>query len=618
METEKRKLEVKKGDPGILGVTAIEGGFNFSIVLPQGEKGSLLLYRKGSSRVSREIKLTEEFCTGNVASLWINGILPDQYEYNYRIGDRVVTDPYARRIVGREHFGREEKIDREHQVRGQIVKVSRWEDKSVFIPYHEAVFYKVHVRGYTQRKSSGVSHRGTFRGLQEKIPYIKSLGVTSLELMPAYDFQELPAFKPEVSKYQQSPASPGRLNYWGYTGGFYFAPKASYSQGDPVQEFRDLVAALHREGMECIMEFFFVKGTGLKTILDVLRYWKMAYHVDGFHILGEDIPVDLIVQEPLFAKTKLIFTGFDAQRLYGGKAPLCKNLAEYNMGFQNVARRFLKGDEDQVAAFAQESRRNPVTHGVIHYLANQDGFTLQDLVSYDYRHNEANGEENRDGCSYNYSWNCGVEGPSRKQAVQDLRNKQLHNALLMLIFSQGTPLIYGGDEFGNSQGGNNNAYCQDNPIGWVDWSQAEKNRELTEFVREALAFRKEHKILHQKQELRLMDYESKGYPDLSYHSDRAWYAQMENTSRQIGMMFNGNYGENQEDEMIYVAYNMHWDSHEFALPHLGEGMAWYEVVNSGQKDGFRQPEEKFRISGVRQVTVEPRTIAVLIGKRETE
>ena len=304
--------------------------------------------------------------------------------------------------------------------------------------------------------------------------------------------------------------------------------------------------------------------------------------------------------------------------LYAGKIPVCRNLAEYNMGFQNTARRFLKGDEDQVSSFARESRRNPATHGVIHYLANQDGFTLQDLVSYDYRHNEANGEENRDGCSYNYSWNCGVEGPSRKQSVQELRAKQLRNAVLMLTLSQGTPLIYGGDEFGNSQGGNNNAYCQDNPIGWVDWSQAEKNREFTEFIRDALAFRKAHRILHGSQELRLMDYESKGYPDLSYHSDRAWYAQMENTSRQIGMMFNGYYGEDGGQEMVYVAYNMHWDAHEFALPHLGEGMAWYEVVNSGQKDGFRQPEEKFRLLGARQVTVEPRTIAVLIGRQETK
>ena len=178
METEKRKLEVKKGDPGILGVTALAGGFNFSIVLPQGESGSLLLYRKGSSRVSREFQLTEDFRTGDVAALWIGGISPDQYEYNYRIGGRVITDPYARRIVGRERFGREEKPDREHQVRGRIVDMDSWEDKSIFIPYQEAVFYKVHVRGYTQRKSSGAVHRGTFRGLQEKIPYIKSLGVT--------------------------------------------------------------------------------------------------------------------------------------------------------------------------------------------------------------------------------------------------------------------------------------------------------------------------------------------------------------------------------------------------------------------------------------------------------
>ena len=282
----------------------------------------------------------------------------------------------------------------------------------------------------------------------------------------------------------------------------------------------------------------FVKGTGGQRILEVLRWWKMIYHVDGFHILGEDIPQKLIAQEPVFSKTKLIFTGVDDRGIYGGAKPSLRNLAEYNMGFQNTARRFLKGDEDQVSEFCRESRRNPATHGVIRYMASQDGFTLQDLVSYDYRHNEGNGEDNRDGCSYNFSWNCGTEGASRKQAVQELRRRQVRNAVLMVVLSQGTPLFYGGDEFGNSQGGNNNAYCQDNAIGWTDWNQAEKNKELTEFIRDALAFRKEHRILHGSEELRLMDYESRGCPDLSYHSDRAWYAQMENTSRQIGMMYN--------------------------------------------------------------------------------
>ena len=616
MERKKRLPEIKRGNPLLPGVIYQNGGYNFAVDLPWKEEGSLLLYRKGSVRPAHEIPLENRFRTGDTAAVWIREQDAEQYEYNYRIGGKVVHDPCARALTGREQFGREETKEREHQVRGRIFRIDPGEEESVFIPYEEAVFYKVHVRGYTKKKTSGVNCRGTFAGLKEKIPYLKALGVTSLELMPAYEFQELPPFEPESGPYQQSEKSPGRLNYWGYTGGFYFAPKSAYSGGDPTAEFQDLVRALHAEGMECIMEFFFVKGTGGQRILEVLRWWKMIYHVDGFHILGEDIPQKLIAQEPVFSKTKLIFTGVDDWGIYGGAKPSLRNLAEYNMGFQNTARRFLKGDEDQVSEFCRESRRNPETHGVIRYMASQDGFTLQDLVSYDYRHNEGNGEDNRDGCSYNFSWNCGTEGASRKQAVQELRRRQVRNAVLMVVLSQGTPLFYGGDEFGNSQGGNNNAYCQDNAIGWTDWNQAEKNKELTEFIRDALVFRKEHKILHGREELRLMDYESRGCPDLSYHSDRAWYAQMENTSRQIGMMYNRIYEDPARKEMIYVAYNMHWNSHAFALPILEEGMCWYEVADTGKKEGFRKSGEEIKREEDRFITAEPRTILVLIGRQE--
>lgn len=201
------------------------------------------------------------------------------------------------------------------------------------------------------------------------------------------------------------------------------------------------------------------------------------------------------------------------------------------MNFLQDMRRFLKSDEGMVEAAAWHIRHNSENHGVINYMVCQDGFTMNDLVSYNYKHNEANGEGNQDGSSYNYSWNCGVEGPTRKVSVRQMRERQIKNAFLMMLLSQGVPMIYHGDEFGNSQSGNNNAYCQDNATGWTDWKGLSRNQGLREFVKDAIAFRKAHPVLHMPVELKGVDYLTKGFPDVSLHGERAWYLSYENTSR---------------------------------------------------------------------------------------
>ena len=302
---------------------------------------------------------------------------------------------------------------------------------------------------------------------------------------------------------------------------------------------------------------------------------------------------------------------------YGeGNAPAFRNLGEHNQGYQEMMRRYLKGDEGCVSGFTYYLRRNPATHGVINYFADHDGFTMADMVSYERKHNMSNGDDNTDGTSSNYSWNCGAEGVTRKKAVHHLRMQQLKNAFLMLLTSQGTPMIYGGDEFLNSQKGNNNAWCQDNRTGWVNWNNGKEGRELLEFVKQLIRFRKEHPVLHTPKEMRLMDYQGAGCPDLSYHSQRAWFSQMENTCRFIGVMYCGDYAvkENGEpDDYLYLGFNMHWNPHELALPSLPKEHVWYRAVDTSREECFA--EERAEIVEGKSITVPPRSIVILIGRQ---
>lgn len=251
-------------------------------------------------------------------------------------------------------------------------------------------------------------------------------------------------------------------------------------------------------------------------------------------------------------------------------------------------------------------------------MANTNGFTMMDMVSYDTKHNEKNGENNQDGNSYNFSWNCGVEGPTKRKKVLELRKKQLYNAFLMLFLSQGTPLLLAGDEFGNSQGGNNNAYCQDNEVSWLNWNLLKTNRDLFEFVKAVIAFRKAHPVFHMKKEPMVMDYLSCGHPDVSYHGVKAWRPEFENFRRQIGIMYCGSYGtkaDGSQDDSFYVVYNMHWEPHEFDLPNPPRGQSWHLAFNTaareagGRFEAGAEPEVKEK-----HFLVPPRTIVVFIGK----
>lgn len=595
----------------------------FSVAVPDRKACSLLLYEKGEKEAAVALPMAETAFAGDVRGLRIEKLPPEQYEYNYLIGEQIVTDPYARGLTGRETWGVPAE---EAGLRGRLSFAEyNWkEDKPLRLPYEDIVMYGTHVRGFTMSASSRVRSKGTFRGVAEKIPYLKSLGVNLLELMPIYEFAEVPGHANQKEALHEPFSRRGEhVNYWGYGPGFFFAPKASYSStGDPERELKDLVQALHKNGIELVLEFYFPKGTRPGLVLDCIRYWVSEYHLDGVRVNRDFAPVEALAADPYLSGTKILCESFRLEEIYEERRlPLYRNLAECNDGFMLDARRFLKGDEGQLEPFAWRVRRNPGQYAVINYMATHNGFTLADLVSYDEKHNEANGENNRDGSDFNYSWNCGEEGVSRKRRIVKLRGRQARNAFTMLLLSQGTPYLYGGDELGNSQEGNNNVYCQDNELSWINWNTGIEAKKLQSFVKKLIAFRKEHLVFHQKRELRATDYLSCGYPDISYHGKQAWYGDFENYSRSVGVFYAGDYiransGGEETDSSFYVAYNMHWIPHEFALPALPGGEQWYIAVDTGDADSdciYPEGQEKI-LEDQRTVTVPERTILVLIGR----
>ena len=599
-----------------MGAVPVKDGIVFSMERKNNEEASLLLYKKGSKEVIQEIPFPATNTIGDIVCVKAEKIASARYEYNFCIDGKVTFDPYAKVLIGTGKFGEEHPEG--HEVRCAMIAGNYdWgDDRKPQIAYEDAVMYSFHVRGFTKQRYSGVRHKGTFLGITEKAEYFKELGINQIKLMPAYEFTEMESVKTHA-RYRKEEELPKRLNYWGYTKAFHFAPKRAYAATkDPVREFKDMVKTMHRLGIEVLMEFYFPEGCSPRYITECLQYWVQEYHVDGFHVRGVQGICNLMATDPLFADTKFLNIYFPVEEIYGKKnLPKKRMVAECNDGFMIDVRRFLKGDEESLKAFAERMRRNPKGSGLINYIASHDGFTLCDLVSYEERHNEDNGEQNRDGRVQNYSWNCGEEGKSRKKKILELRNRQMKNAWCMLLLSAGTPMILAGDEFCNSQLGNNNPYCLDNEISWLDWKGYKSgNSEMFRFVKNLIAFRKKHKILHMGQELSMTDSLSCGFPGISYHSSSAWYGELDGQNRKIGVMYCGKYAD--EDELIYIAYNMHWMEHTFALPALPGGYRWNVALDTSE--GILE-EDKWRLlPDSRQVQVSSRTVIVLIGRKHKD
>lgn len=553
-------MKEMRGYPLPLGVTEKNDCMNFSIAVESGKTCALLLYKKGAAEPELRAELPESEAIGEVRFTALPKSKVKGREYCYEIDGEKVVDPYVRVLNNKSGS----------EPRGYIVFDDYdWEgDLPLRIPYHEVVAYSLHVRGFTRHSSSKVKKKGTFLGIIEKIPYLKELGINQIQCMPIYEFKE-------NKKY---------ANYWGYGDAFCFAPKNSYAGGnDSARELKDMVKACHKNGIEVVLNLPFSEKITPQMIETCLQYYVMQYHIDGFILNPVLAPMQGICADPLLKKTKILYLKDD---------------------FQNVMRRFLKGDEGMVEGVIWWLRKLTREVGSCNYITQHTGFTMADLVSYDVKHNEANGEDNQDGPDRNFSWNCGVEGSTRKKSILALRKKQMRNAFFLLLMAQGTPCILAGDEFANTQGGNNNVYCQDNETSWLNWNKLDKEKDLMAFVKRLIALRKEHAIVHPEKPLLGRDETSCGVPDVSYHGESAWEVPDYMASRQLGVYYHG-------DTDCFMAYNMHWVGHKFALPALPKGKIWYRVLSTGDETVM---QEAVIEENQKETIVEGRTIVMFVGK----
>jgi len=591
------RADVRAGSPMPLGTQESGGGVNFAIFSRYASRVRLELFSHPEDATpSRTIDLdSAHHRTGDIWHVWIKGIGSGQL-YAYRVDGpykpseghrfnfkRLLLDPFATAISSSPPWDFASALGYDPSSPGKDLTPSKLDNartmpKCVFVhepfdwagdqpphyPWSNTLIYEMHVRGFTIHPKSGVNHPGTYRGLMEKIPYLKTLGVTAVELMPVQEFNE-------NSVTRRNPQTNQQLkNYWGYDSVAYFAPKASYSSsgalGKQKQEFKEMVRAFHKAGIEVILDVVFnhtaegnelgptlcfrgmdnsifysladdqrhykdYAGTGNTVnanhpvvrdhILAALRYWTVEMHVDGFRfdeasVLDRDSTGKLlakapllgrIAEDPVFRDVKIIAEAWDAGGAYEVGHFSKRRWASWNGHYRDEVRRFWRGDDGMLGLFAQricgsadiytKSGKGP--DGSINFVTCHDGFTLNDLVSYNGKHNEANGENSRDGINANYSGNYGAEGGTKDAGIEALRNRLIKNFLLTLLVSRGVPMLLGGDEFRRTQGGNNNAYCQDNETSWIDWTDLEKHQEIYRFAQGMIAFRRAHPILSKEQ-----------------------------------------------------------------------------------------------------------------------
>ena len=694
------EYKLRPGKPFPFGATFVPGGVNFSVFSRHATSCTLVLFKKGQQQPMAEIPFLDEFRIGNVFTMVVFNLDFENVEYGFRMEGpfdpqrgyrfdptKILMDPYARAIGGRDVWGTAPDWTDIYPHRARLVFDDfDWEgDRPLEIAIEDLVIYEMHVRGFTQHPSSHVRHPGTFTAIREKIPYLKSLGVNCIELMPIYEFDEFEhsRMNPETGEML--------MNYWGYSTVGFFAPKAGYAasgkHGMQIDELKTLIKELHSSGIEVMLDVVFnhtaegnergpyisfrgldnqtyymltpdgyyvnFSGTGntlncnnpiVRTmVLDCLRYWASEYHIDGFRfdlaaILGRDplgTPLlnppllETLAYDPILAKCKLVAEAWDAGGLYQvGSFPAYGRWAEWNGKYRDSARRFLQGEAGMVGEISQRIQGSPDLYpswagrgasSSINFITCHDGFTLYDLVAYNGKHNEANGENNNDGANDNNSWNCGWEGPSTDAAVNDLRRRQIKNALAILMMSQGVPMILMGDEAGHTQLGNNNTYCHDNELSWFDWTLTETNADLVRFFTNMIAFRKAHPVLRNKDQFSHRDYVGSGYADITWHGTRAWSADWSEGSRVLAFMLCGRHAKRGTvaDDFVYVAMNMHWESHDFEVPALPSGLRWYVSTNTGMQspaDSWAPGAEPI-LGDQEYILVGARSVVVLVGKQ---
>ena len=637
-----KEFNVTRANAYPLGVSVCEDGLHIAAVRDRAVCGDtdefgVILYDK-KHRGGVRIPFPEEGRIGAVYAMLLKGYNDRECSYLFYCGSRVWQDPYCKKLANPGRYGVKKKGLSRCMVQGQVYD---WEDDMTLrYPYEDTIFYALHVRGFTKHRTSEVQCRGTYIGVTEKISYLKELGVTSLLLMPTYEFDEVMdqinaaepmSMEQAAASYTQPSVQSDdtskdgdrhtcRLNYWGYQKGLYYIPKSGYAYGkDAVTEYKDMVKKLHQSGLEVLMQFYFPPEIPPVEMLEILKFWVLEYHIDGFHVMGVDLPIEMIAQEPLLCETKVLTIQQYSPHADEHMART-RCLGWMDDGFLYDVRKAIKGDDNMVNQLLSHIRSNRPETGIVNYIAKWDGMRLMDMVSFDRKHNESNGEDNQDGTDYDCSWNCGVEGKSRRKNITDLRLRQMKNALSLVFLSQGTPLIYSGDEFGNTQEGNNNPYCQDNAVAWIKWNHTEIGTALLQYTKMLIKLRKSHPILHSTMPLKGMDYLSCGYPDISYHGKEAWRPDLSPASRSVGIMYCGYYGEldGQKDEtFFYIGINLHWSAYYFGLPQLPKGKEWTLYASTDPKeeeDALTKQNEDDASESAQEIYVGPRTVAIYMSK----
>lgn len=651
--------EIELGNPHPLGATPDGNGVNFSLFSEHATSVELLLFEQHDDLEPFQIIVLDPLLhkAYNFWHVYVKGLTSGTH-YAYRVdgprdlntGNRfdrhkVLIDPYAKgntKTLWRRVDACLPGDNLASSMRSVVIDCNDydWEgDRLLNRPTEDLIIYEMHVGGFTKSPTSGVRHPGTFAGIVEKIPYLQSLGITAIELMPIFDFDDTEPLRIVDGQ--------PLVNYWGYSTMSYFAPHAGYcvtpKAGSHVREFRDLVKALHKVGISVILDvvfnhtdegnhqgpmfsfkgidnqiyYYLVSGdrqyyydytgcgntfncnhpVGEKFILDCLRYWVSEMHVDGFRFdegsvlsRGEDgkplehPPVIWAVElDDVLAQAKVIAEAWDAAGLYQiGYFPGYR-WAEWNGRYRDDIRRFVKGTPGIVGSIASRlagsadlyQSRGHLPINSINFITAHDGFTLNDLVCYNDKHNGDNGENNQDGIDDNLSWNCGAEGITRDPWIEDLRNRQIKNFAVLLLVSQGVPMMVMGDEVRRTQQGNNNAYCQDNEISWFDWSLIPKNSGMLRFWQTAIARRKHFKELLRPRYFTGIT-NDRGLPDIAWHGTKlnspGWH---DPNARSLAFTLAGFDG----DPDVHVMINLYWENLEFELPNI-RGYRWYRSVDT--------------------------------------
>lgn len=588
----------------------------------------------------------------------------------------LLLDPYARAVAGQSGWGTRASSEPAYRGRVVSSNFDWHGVRSPHIAMEDLIIYETHVRGFTRHASSGVMHPGTFDGLMEKIPYLKELGVNAIELMPIFEFDEMrdmrvhdgnllldywgynpvAFFAPNTAysaehEFTNEGDELRRLVRTLHKNGMeiildvVFNHTAEGNQDGPIFSFKGVDNSVYYllapDGT-----YYNFSGCGNtvncnhpivhQMIVECLRYWVIEYRIDGFRfdlasILGRNEDgtpmhnpplLESLAADPLLSGVKLIAEAWDAGGLYQvGSFPSRDNRwAEWNGKYRDDIRCFLKGDSGKATAASYRIVGSPDLYqhtsrgesASINFITCHDGFTLYDLFSYNVKHNEANGWDNTDGESFNNSWNCGAEGETDRREINDLRRRQQKNAIAVLMCSRGTPMFLAGDEFGNTQFGNNNAYCQDNEISWLDWGLLEKNRDLYEFFRYMIHFRKKHPILrgHTKPA------ESR-FPEIGLHAEAPWDANYRDHTRVIGVTFAGRNEDDTADDIIDIVINSHWEYHQIRLPDLPDGMHWRVAVNTYKGPGEDCIEDIRDMPASRSgvIWLEPRSVVILVAAK---